>query len=182
MLIDIAELESCSSIEEILELCVEPMKKLLTYEEQDEVKAIVREDDIEMIKELGGMGDKAHTKAQTTMLNNYLLYYLTVSAKTCICHVYPSDNYTEDDAFFLVGSYYLTVIEFSLLLVRQSLLNKSLSANGNSSIKSISSNGRSVTFMSGAEAIEQAQLPVALQQRLPKPKPEDKAKAKIRVW
>ena len=176
MLIDIAELESCGSIEEILELCVEPMKRLMTYAEQDEIKAIVRVDDFEMIKELGGTGDKAHTKAQTTMLNNYLLYYLTVSAKTCITHVYPSDNYTEDDAFFLVGSYYLTVIEFALQLTRQSLLNKSLSANGNTTIKSISSNGRAVTFLSGLEAVEQAQLPKALQQRLPRPK------AKVRVW
>ena len=176
MLIDIAELESCGSIEEILELCVEPMKKLLTYAEQDEVKAIVREDDIELIKELGGTGDKAYSKAQTTMLNNYLSYYLTVSAKTCITHVYPSDNYTEDDAFFLVGSYYLVVIEFALQLTRQSLLNKSLSANGNGTIKAISSNGRNVTFMSVLESVSQSELPLAIKQRLPRPK------AKVRVW
>lgn len=177
MLIDIAELESCGSIDEILALCVEPMKKLLTYAEQDEVKAIVREDDVELIKELGGTGDKAYDKAQTTMLNNYLSYYLTVSAKTCITHVYPSDNYTEDDAFFLVGSYYLTVIEFALQLVRQSLLNKSLSANGNGTIKAISSNGRNVTFMSVLESVSQSELPLAIKQRLPRPKAN-----KVRVW
>ena len=36
-------------------------------------------------------------------------------------------------------------------------------------------NGRSVTFMSGLEAVEQAQLPQALKERLPKPK-------RVRVW
>ena len=175
MLIDAMDLESCTEIEEILELCVEPMKRLMTDAEQDEIKSIVREDDIEMIKELGGTGEDALIKAQSAMLDNFLSYHLMSSAKACVMHVYPTGNYTEDDGLEILGRFYLVVIEFALLLVRQSLLNKSLSANGNGTIKSISSNGRSVTFMSGAEAIEQSQLPVALQQRLPKPK-------RVRVW
>lgn len=176
MLIDSNDLQSCEEIEEILELCITPMERLLTYAEQDEIKSIVREDDVELIRELGGTGDKAYDRAKTTILNNYLSYYLTVSAKACICHVYPTGNYTDDDAFFLVGSYYTTVIEFALQLVRQSLLNKSLSANGNGTIKAISSNGRNVTFMSVLESVSQSELPLAIKQRLPRPK------AKVRVW
>lgn len=175
MLIDAMDLESCTTIDEILELCVEPMKRLMTYAEQDEIKSIVREDDKELIEELGGKQEDAFTKAQSAMLDNFLSYHLMASAKACVMHVYPTGNYTEDDGFEILYRFYLVVIEFALQLVRQSLLNKSLSANGNGTIKSISSNGRSVTFMSGVEAIEQAQLPVALQQRLPKPK-------RVRVW
>ena len=109
------------------------------------------------------------------MLDNFLSYHLMASAKACVMHVYPTGNYTEDDGFEILYRFYLVVIEFALQLVRQSLLNKSLSANGNGTIKSISSNGRSVTFMSGLEAVEQSQLPQALKERLPKPK-------RVRVW
>lgn len=175
MLIDAMDLESCTEIEEVLELCVEPMKRLLTYAEQDEIKSIVREDNLEMIKELGGTGENAFTKAQSAMLDNFLIYHLMASAKTCVMHVYPTGNYTEDDGLEILCRFYLVVIEFALQLVRQSLLNKSLSANGNGTIKAISSNGRSVSFMSGLEAVEQSQLPQALKERLPKPK-------RVRVW
>lgn len=175
MLIDAMDLESCTEIDEILELCLSPMKRLMTEAEMTEIKSIVREDDKELIEELGGKKEDAFTKAQSVMLDNFLSYHLMASAKACVMHVYPTGNYTEDDGFEILYRFYLVVIEFALQLVRQSLLNKSLSANGNGTIKSISSNGRSVSFMSGVEAIEQAQLPVALQQRLPKPK-------RVRVW
>lgn len=175
MLINAMDLESCTEIEEVLALCVKPMKRLMTDAEQDEIKSIVREDDLELIKELGGTGENAFTKAQSAMLDNFLTYHLMASAKACVMHVYPTGNYTEDDGLEILCRFYLVVIEFALQLVRQSLLNKSLSANGNGTIKSISSNGRSVTFMSGLEAVEQSQLPQALKERLPKPK-------RVRVW
>ena len=175
MLIANEDIESCSSIEEILELCVEPMTRLLTDAEQDEIKSLVKESDTALIKELGGTTENAFKLAQEAILSQYLSYHLLGSAKACIIHVYPTDNYTEDDSFFLIARFYLVVIEFALQLVRQSLLNKSLSANGNGTIKSISSNGRNVTFLSGLEAVEQAQLPKALKERLPKPR-------RVRVW
>ena len=172
MLIDATTLESCDSIQQILELCVEPMKRLLTHEEQNEIKAIVREDDKQLISDLGA---KKVEDAREVILEQYLNYHLTSSAKAVINYVYR-DEYEDDEAFFLVGNYYLTVIEYAIQLVRQSLLNKSISANGNGTIKAISSNGRNVTFMNCVEAIAQSELPLALKQRLPKPK------AKVRVW
>ena len=71
----------------------------------------------------------------------------------------------------------MVVIEYATILVRQSLLSRSLASNGNSSIKQISSNGRSVTFMTSAEVSEQSELPQSLKDRLPLPQ-----KAKVRVW
>ncbi len=97
MLIDAMDLESCTEIEEILALCVEPMKRLMTQAEQDEIKSIVREDDKELIEELGGKQEDALIKAQSTMLDNFLSYHLMASAKACVMHVYPTGNYTEDD-------------------------------------------------------------------------------------
>ena len=47
MLIDVMDLESCTEIEEVLALCVKPMKRLMTDAEQDEIKFIVHEDDLE---------------------------------------------------------------------------------------------------------------------------------------
>lgn len=172
MLIDETALESCTTIDEILELCIEPMKRLMTDAEMTEIKSIVKDDDAAMIKELGV---KTLDQARTVMLNNFLSYHLMSSAKACVMHVHPTGSYSYEEALEIVDCYYLVVIEFALQLTRQSLLNKSLSANGNGTIKSISSNGRSVTFMNGLEAVEQAQLPVALQQRLPKPK-------RVRMW
>jgi hypothetical protein len=168
MLIDLMDIEMCGTTDEILELCVSPMKNLLTKSEKDMMANLVDENDEDMIRNLGG-GDV--NKAKEQMLTNYLLYHLQMSAKTCILYVFPSGkDLDSDEGFLLVGSYYQVVIEFALQLIRQSLLNKSLSDNGNGTIKSISSNGRAVTFMSTVEAMEQAELPNSLKQRLPKPK------------
>lgn len=160
MLIDTMDLEMCQEIEEILELCLNPMKKLLTVSEQEEIKSLASND-----KEL------------KTILDEYLTYFLTISAKACILHVFPR-SYEYDEAFFLVANYYVVVIEYATILVRQSLLSRSLASNGNSSIKQISSNGRSVTFMTSAEVSEQSELPQSLKDRLPLPQ----GKAKVRVW
>ena len=160
MIIDEMDLEFCSTIEEILQLCLTPMKKLLTNGEQEEIKSLANND-----KEL------------KTMLDDYLTYFLTISAKACILHVYPR-NYTYDEAFLLVANYYVVIVEYATILVRQSLLSRSLASNGNSSIKQISSNGRSVTFMTSSEVSEQSELPQSLKDRLPLPQ----TKAKVRVW
>ena len=93
MLIDETALESCTTIDEILELCIEPMKRLMTDAEMTEIKSIVREDDAAMIKELGGTGENAFTKAQSAMLNNFLSYHLMSSAKACVMHVHPTGSY-----------------------------------------------------------------------------------------
>lgn len=172
MLIDLMDIEMCGTTDEILELCVSPMKNLLTKSEKDMMANLV-ENDEDMIRNLGG-GDV--NKAKEQMLTNYLLYHLQMSAKTCILYVFPSGkDLDSNEGFSLVGGYYQVVIEFALQLIRQSLLNKSLSDNGNGTIKSISSNGRSVSFVSQTEAMEQAELPNSLKQRLPKPK-------RVRVW
>ena len=95
MLIDEMDLDSCSDIDEILELCLSPMKKLMNQAEQNEIKSIVRKDDEALIKELVGTFmdiEVAHKKAQETMLDNYLRYHLVISAKACILHVYPRRN------------------------------------------------------------------------------------------
>ena len=70
----------------------------------------------------------------------------------------------------------MVVIEYATILVRQSLLSRSLASNGNSSIKQISSNGRSVAFMTFSE-VSESELPQSLKDRLPLPQ-----KAKVRVW
>ena len=44
MIIDTMDLEMCQEIEEILELCLEPMKKLLTNGELEEIKSIATND------------------------------------------------------------------------------------------------------------------------------------------
>ena len=160
MIIDTMDLEMCQEIEEILELCLEPMKKLLTNGELEEIKSIATND-----KEL------------KTIVNDYLTFHLTISAKACILHVFPR-SYTYDEAFLLVANYYVVVIEYATILVRQSLLSRSLASNGNSSIKQISSNGRSVSFMTSAEVSEQSELPQSLKDRLPLPQ----TKARVRVW
>ena len=159
MLIDTMDIEFCSTLEEVLECCLTPLKKLLTASEKEEIKSLASND-----KEL------------KTMLDDYLLYHLTASAKACLLYVYPRGYDDYDDAFSLVGNYYQVVIQYALLLIREALLNNSLSSNGNGSIKSISSNGRSVTFMSVGEV--QVELPQSLKDRLPLPQ----CKAKVRVW
>ena len=73
MLIDTMDLQSCISVEEILELCVEPMKKLMTDAEQDEIKtSLVKESDAELIKELGGTKEDALDKAREAILDQFL--------------------------------------------------------------------------------------------------------------
>lgn len=159
MLIETTDIEFCSTIEEILELCLAPMKKLLTVSEQDEIKSLA-----------------SNAEELKTMLDNYLTYHLTISAKTCLLYVFPRGYDDYDDAFMLIGNYYQVVIEYALILIRQALLSNSLSSNAHGSIKSISSNSRNVVFMSTMEASEQSQLPQSLKERLPKPK------SKVRVW
>ena len=95
MIIDEMDLEFCSTIEEILQLCLTPMKKLLTNGEQEEIKSLANND-----KEL------------KTMLDDYLTYFLTISAKACILHVYPR-SYTYDEAFLLVANYYVVIVEYA---------------------------------------------------------------------
>ena len=149
MILEEMDLEMCSTITEILELCVDVVKKQLTDGELNDIK---------------DMGD------------DYILYHLILSAKSCLVYVFPH-GYTEDEGFMLVGSYYIVVCEYALQLVRTSLLSRSLSSNGNGSIKAISSNGRSVTFATTLDMLEQSQLPQSIKDKLPRPKTQ-----KVRVW
>ena len=147
MILEEMDLEMCSTITEILELCVDVVKKQLTEQELKDVD------------------------------DEHILYYLMLSAKTCLLHVYPKENWTEDEAFMLVGSYYIVVCEYALQLVRTAMLSRSLSSNGNGSIKAISSNGRSVTFATTLDMLDQAELPQSIKDKLPRPKTQ-----KLRVW
>ena len=149
MILEEMDLEMCSTITEILELCVDVVKKQLTDGE---------------LKDIKDMGD------------DYILYHLILSAKACLVYVFPH-GYTEDEGFMLVGSYYIVVCEYALQLIRTSLLSRSLSSNGNGSIKAISSNGRSVTFATSLDMLEQSQLPQSIKDKLPRPKTQ-----KVRVW
>lgn len=158
MIIDSMDLEMCSTITEILELCVDVVKKQLTDAEINDILA---------------MGNE---KEKKTIVADVLLYYLSLSAKSCLLHVYPKGDYTEDEGFVLIGSYYIVVCEYALQLVRTAMLSRSLSSNGNGSIKAISSNGRSVTFATTLDMLDQAQLPQSIKEKLPKPK------KLVRVW
>ena len=158
MIINSMDLEMYSEIEEILGLCVDVVKKQLTDAEVNDILA---------------MGSK---KEQETIVSDVLLYYLSLSAKSCLLHVYPKGDYTEDEGFMLIGSYYIVVCEYTLQLIRTAMLSRSLSSNGNGSIKAISSNGRSVTFATTLDMLDQAELPQSIKEKLPKPK------KLVRVW
>ena len=158
MLINEMDLQFCATITEILELCVDVVKKQLTDAEINDILA---------------MGNE---KEQKTIVQDVLLYYLSLSAKSCLLHVYPKGDYTEDEGFVLIGSYYIVVCEYALQLVRTAMLSRSLSSNGNGSIKAISSNGRSVTFATILDMLDQAELPQSIKDKLPRPK------NKVRVW
>lgn len=147
MILEEMDLEMCSTITEILELCVDVLKKQLTDNELQDID------------------------------DEHILYHLMLSAKACLLYVYPKGDWTEDEAFELVGSYYMVVVEYALQLTRTSLLSRSLSSNGNGSIKAISSNGRSVTFATSLDMLEQSQLPQSIKDKLPRPKTQ-----KVRVW
>ena len=115
MLIDEMDLQFCATITEILELCVDVVKKQLTDAEINDILA---------------MGNE---KEQKTIVSDVLLYYLSLSAKSCLLHVYPKGDYTEDEGFMLIGSYYIVVCEYALQLIRTAMLSRSLSSNGNGS-------------------------------------------------
>lgn len=159
MLIDDMALEFCSTTLEILELCVNIVEKQLTEAEVNDILAM--SDDWEKRK---------------TIVSEVLLYYLVLSAKSCLLHVYPKGDYTDDEGLILVAEYHVVVCEYALQLVRTSLLSRQLVANGNSSIKQISSNGRSVTFATASDMLDQAKLPQSIKDKLPKPR------NKVRVW
>ena len=159
MLIDETDLQFCSTILEILELCVDVVKKQLTEQELKDILTMANNE-----------------QEQKTIVSDVILYHLSLSAQSCLLYVFPKGNYTEDEGFTLVASYYLAVCEYALQLIRTAMLSRSLSSNGNGSIKAISSNGRSVTFMTSAEVSEQSELPQSIKDKLPKPK------KLVRVW
>lgn len=163
MLIDDMALEFCSTTLEILELCVNIVEKQLTEQEVNDILAM--SDD--------GSDDGEGRK---TIVSEVLLYYLVLSAKSCLLHVYPKGDYTDDEGLILVAEYHVVVCEYALQLIRTSLLSRSLSSNGNGSIKAISSNGRSVQFATTLDMLDQAKLPQSIKDKLPRPR------NKVRVW
>ena len=148
LIIDTDSLEFMESVEEILEQCVPTVQYMLTQSEIEQVKQM---------------------DTDSSFLNDYIQFFLVSSTKACIEYSKPEDSFT------YVAINYPAIVELAVLFLRDSLTSRSLSENGNGSIKSISSNGRSVTFM-GALEVGASGIPESIKSRLPKPK------AKVRVW
>ena len=160
LVIDEMDLEMCANVQEILNLCVPTVQYILTQQEVEQIKSIIVGDTPEAI---------ANRK---TIVDDYIYFYLVQSVKACT--KYSNINGT-DDTFSYVAVNHPVIIELAIIYLRESLTSRSLSENGNSSIRSISSNSRSVTFMSTSE-IGIGGIPQSIQDRLPKPK------SKVRVW
>lgn len=148
LIIDTNSLEFAESVEEILEQCILTVKYMLTQSEIEQIQNIDDSDNF---------------------INDYIQFFLVSSTKSCIEYSKPEDSLT------YVATNYPAIVELSVLYLRDSLTSRSISENGNGSIKSISSSGRSVTFMSAYE-IGASGIPESIKSRLPKPK------AKVRVW
>ena len=107
----------------------------------------------------------------SSTLDQFVLFYTTQSAKACLR--YSRVQSDDEEIFMYVASNYEAIMDYAVMLIRESLVSRSLTENANGSIKSISSNGRSVTFMSNNE-IGATGIPQTIKDRLPKPK--------ARVW
>ena len=103
------------------------------------------------------------------VLDEYVLFYVNQSAKACL--KYSRVQSDDEEIFTYVCQNYEAIMELSLILIRESLVARSLTENN--SIKSISSNGRSVVFMSTSE-IGATGIPKKIKDKLPTPK--------ARVW
>ena len=147
LIIDTNSLEFMETVEEILEQCIPTVKYMLTQSEIEQIQNIDDSDNF---------------------INDYIQFFLVSSTKSCIEYSKPEDSLT------YVATNYPAIVELSVLYLRDSLTSRSISDNGNGSIKSISSSGRSVTFMSAYEI--GSGIPESIKSRLPKPK------AKVRVW
>lgn len=159
LVIDEMDLEMCANVQEVLELCIPTVQYMLTQSELEQIKSIIVGDTPEAISN------------RKTIINDYIYFYLVQSVKACT--KYSNINGT-DDTFTYVAVNHPAIIELTIIYLRESLTSRSLSDNGNSSIKSISSNGRSVQFMNTSE-VGIGGIPQSIQDRLPKPK-------RVRVW
>ena len=159
LVIDEMDLEMCANVQEVLELCIPTVQYMLTQSELEQIKSIIVGDTPEAISN------------RKTIINDYIYFYLVQSVKACT--KYSNINGT-DDTFTYVAVNHPAIIELTIIYLRESLTSRSLSDKGNSSIKSISSNGRSVQFMNTSE-VGIGGIPQSIQDRLPKPK-------RVRVW
>lgn len=159
LVIDEMDLEMCANVQEVLELCIPTVQYMLTQSELEQIKSIIVGDTPEAISN------------RKTIINDYIYFYLVQSVKACT--KYSNINGT-DDTFTYVAVNHPAIIELTIIYLRESLTSRSLSDNGNSSIKSISSNGRSVQFMNTSE-VGIGGIPQSIKDRLPKPK-------RVRVW
>ena len=159
LVIDEMDLEMCANVQEVLELCIPTVQYMLTQSELEQIKSIIVGDTPEAISN------------RKTIINDYIYFYLVQSVKACT--KYSNINGT-DDTFTYVAVNHPAIIELTIIYLRESLTSRSLSDNGNSSIKSISSNGRSVQFMN-TSVVGIGGIPQSIQDRLPKPK-------RVRVW
>ena len=159
LVIDEMDLEMCANVQEVLELCIPTVQYMLTQSELEQIKSIIVGDTPEAISN------------RKTIINDYIYFYLVQSVKACT--KYSNINGT-DDTFTYVAVNHPAIIELTIIYLRESLTSRSLSDNGNSSIKSISSNGRSVQFMNTSE-VGIGGIPQSIQDSLPKPK-------RVRVW
>ena len=105
------------------------------------------------------------------VLDEYVLFYVQSASKACLR--YSRVKSDDEEIFMYVASNYEAIMDYAVMLIRESLVARSLTENANGSIKSISSNGRSVTFMSNNE-IGATGIPKTITDKLPKPK--------ARVW
>lgn len=158
LVIDEMDLEMCMTVEEILELCIPTAQYILTQQEVEQIKGIIVGNTPEAISN------------RKTIVDDYIYFYLVQSVKACAKY----SNVNGDDTFSYVAVNHPAIIELAIIYLRESLTSRSLSENGNGSIKAISSNGRSVTFMSTSE-IGIGGIPQSIKDRLPKPR-------RVRVW
>lgn len=111
---------------------------------------------LELIKKL------TNTKADDEVINFYI-----ANAKQAI------KSYLNDDKLDVATLYYNEVVELTCYYINKATMSQSSAENG--AIKSISSAGRSVTFMSFDE-LNNTGIPETILARLPKPK------VTVKVW
>lgn len=162
IIIPSTDFELFETVEQLLQQMAENVTDhLLTRDEEDLIETFYRR----------------HTKINadeiSAVLDEYVRFYTDMSAKSCL-H-YSNVKSDDNEIFYYIAQNYEAIMDYAVILIRQSLLARSLTQNGNSSIKSISSNGRSVSFMSANE-INSEGLPQSIKDRLPKPR------RVVRVW
>lgn len=154
MLINTRNLSMHNTVEDVIEQMLPIIKQLLTPSEREQIKVT----------------DPTITTDE--VVNRYIKFYAVQAVKACLNY---SGIVGSDASFDYVAINYPPICDLTVVYIRESLTSRSLTENGNGSIKSISSSGRSVTFM-GLSEVGGKGIPQSILDRLPKPK------AKVKVW